>query len=69
MATPKVSVVIPSWNSESQLKQNLPYVFKAAAAVKAEIVVVDDASAFTDGTIGTAGRLFIGAGPGVRTFL
>ncbi|KKU45879.1 MAG: Glycosyl transferase, family 2 [Microgenomates group bacterium GW2011_GWA2_46_7] len=46
MATPKVSVVIPSWNSESQLKQNLPYVFKAAAAVKAEIVVVDDASAF-----------------------
>ena len=43
---PTVSVVIPSWNSESQLKQNLPYVIRAAAAVKAEIVVVDDASAY-----------------------
>lgn len=39
-----VSVVIPSWNSESQLKQNLPYVFAAALAVKAEIVIVDDDS-------------------------
>lgn len=46
MSKPKVSVVIPSWNSESQLKQNLPYVFKAASAVNAEIVVVDDASAY-----------------------
>lgn len=46
MTKPKVSVVIPSWNSESQLKQNLPYVFKAAQAVNAEIVVVDDASAY-----------------------
>lgn len=46
MTKPKVSVVIPSWNSESQLKQNLPYVFKAAAKVGAEIVVVDDMSAY-----------------------
>ncbi|MFH1244008.1 MAG: glycosyltransferase [bacterium] len=45
MYQPKVSIVIPSWNSESQLKQNLPHVFQAAAKVKAEIVVVDDASA------------------------
>lgn len=43
---PTVSVVIPSWNSESQLKQNLPYVFKATEAVKSEIVVVDDASTY-----------------------
>ncbi len=41
-----VSVVIPSWNSESQLKQNLPYVFKAAASVSAEIVIVDDNSQY-----------------------
>lgn len=41
-----VSVVIPSWNSESQMKQNLPYVFAAARAVDAEIVVVDDNSQF-----------------------
>lgn len=44
--SPKVSVVIPSWNSEQQLKQNLPFVFKAAEKVKAEIIVVDDASTF-----------------------
>lgn len=41
-----VSVVIPSWNSESQMKQNLPYVFAAAKAVDAEIVIVDDNSQF-----------------------
>lgn len=41
-----VSVVIPSWNSESQMKQNLPFVFAAAAKVKAEVVIVDDASAY-----------------------
>lgn len=41
-----VSVVIPSWNSESQLQQNLPFVFRAAQRVNAEIIVVDDASAF-----------------------
>ncbi len=41
-----VSVVIPSWNSEAQMKQNLPYVFKAARAVQAEVVIVDDASAY-----------------------
>lgn len=41
-----VSVVIPSWNSESQLKENLPSVFQAAAKVKAEIVIVDDHSTF-----------------------
>ncbi len=43
---PSVSVVIPSWNSEAQLKQNLPYVFAAAKAVGAEIVIVDDNSSF-----------------------
>ena len=43
---PSVSVIIPSWNSEVQMKQNLPSVFKAAAAVQAEIVIVDDASAY-----------------------
>ncbi len=41
---PTISVVIPSWNSESQLRQNLPSVIKAASRVKAEIVIVDDAS-------------------------
>ena len=46
MNKPTVSIVIPSWNSEAQLKQNLPYVFKAASSVQAEIVIVDDASAF-----------------------
>lgn len=45
---PRVSIVIPSWNSEKQLKQNLRYVYKAAEAVKAEIVIVDDASSFDD---------------------
>ncbi|MFZ2199807.1 MAG: glycosyltransferase family 2 protein [Microgenomates group bacterium] len=39
-----VSVVIPSWNSEVQMKQNLPYVFAAAERVYAEIVIVDDNS-------------------------
>lgn len=39
-----VSVVIPSWNSESQLKTNLRHVFAAAAEVDAEIIIVDDAS-------------------------
>lgn len=42
--SPKVSVVIPSWNSESQLKSNLPAVFMAAKQVGAEIIVVDDFS-------------------------
>lgn len=41
-----VSVVIPSWNSEKQLKQNLRYVFAAAEKVNAEIVIVDDHSTF-----------------------
>ena len=45
---PTVSVVIPSWNSEKQMKQNLPYVFAAAKKVSAEIVIVDDASAFDE---------------------
>ncbi len=40
----RVSVVIPSWNSEAQLKDNLPAVFIAASAVGAEIIIVDDAS-------------------------
>ncbi len=43
---PSVSVVIPSWNSESQMKQNLSYVFAAASKVKAEIVIVDDNSQY-----------------------
>lgn len=43
-----VTVVIPSWNSESQMKQNLPYVFAAAKAVEAEIVIVDDNSKYDD---------------------
>jgi len=45
---PKISVVIPSWNSEKQMKQNLPYVYKAAARVDAEIIVVDDNSQYDD---------------------
>lgn len=45
---PTVSVVIPSWNSEKQLKQNLRYVFAAAAKVDAEVVIVDDHSQFDD---------------------
>lgn len=44
----KVSVVIPSWNSQAQLKQNLPYVFAAAKQVNAEIVIVDDHSQYDD---------------------
>lgn len=43
-----VSVVIPSWNSEKQMKQNLRYVFAAAAEVNAEVVIVDDNSQFDD---------------------
>lgn len=39
-----VSVVIPSWNSESQLKKNLESVLLATKEVGGEIVVVDDAS-------------------------
>lgn len=46
MINPKVSVVIPSWNSEKQLLENLPSVYKAAEQVKAEIIVVDDASSY-----------------------
>lgn len=45
---PKVSVVIPSWNSEKQLKKNLRYVYMAADVVDAEVVVVDDASSHDD---------------------
>lgn len=48
MPRPTVSVVIPSWNSESQMKQNLPYVFAAAKRVDAEIIIVDDNSKFDD---------------------
>ncbi|MFH2085970.1 MAG: glycosyltransferase [bacterium] len=51
MSKPKVSVVIPSWNSESQLKQNLPYVFAAAKVVGAEVVIVDGNSQL-DNTVG-----------------
>lgn len=44
MKNPKVSIVIPSWNSEAQMRASLRSVYQAAAKVKAEIVVVDDAS-------------------------
>lgn len=46
MSKRTVSVVIPSWNSEKQLQTNLPSVFAAAKRVNAEVVIVDDASAF-----------------------
>lgn len=39
-----ITVVIPSWNSSRQLKDNLPWVIRAAAQAKAAIVIVDDAS-------------------------
>lgn len=42
--SPSVSVVIPSWNSESQLKKNFTSVFAASDLVGAEIIVVDDHS-------------------------
>lgn len=51
MGTPSVSIVIPSWNSESQLKQNLPSVFAAATKVKAEIIVIDDASSLDQSAV------------------
>lgn len=41
---PTLSVAIPCWNSESQLRHNLPAVIKAAKRVGAKIIVVDDAS-------------------------
>lgn len=44
--TKSVSVVIPSWNSEKQMKQNLRYVFAAAQEVNAEVVIVDDDSQY-----------------------
>lgn len=44
--SPKVSIVIPSWNSEAQFKTNLRYVYAAASVVNAEIVIVDDASSY-----------------------
>lgn len=44
MTDPKISVVIPAWNSEQQLRKNLPEVLKAAAQVDAEVIVVEDAS-------------------------
>lgn len=43
-----VSVVIPSWNSESQMKTNLKHVFTAATEVNADIIIVDDASQHDD---------------------
>lgn len=41
---PTMSVVIPCWNSEAQLEENLPSVLVAGSYVDAEIIVVDDAS-------------------------
>lgn len=39
-----ISVVIPCWNSESQLQKNLPSVLVAAQKVNAEVIIVDDYS-------------------------
>lgn len=39
-----ISIIIPCWNSETQLKENLPSVILAANNVDAEIIVVDDHS-------------------------
>jgi GT2 family glycosyltransferase len=39
-----LSIVIPCWNSEVQLKQNLSSVIAAAQAVSAQIIIVDDHS-------------------------
>jgi GT2 family glycosyltransferase len=49
MSPLSVSVVIPAWNSLSQLKANLPGVLAASKLVNAQIIVVDDGS--TDATI------------------
>ncbi len=43
---PLISVVIPSWNSENQLRENLPFVYRASSRVNAEIVIIDDASSY-----------------------
>lgn len=51
----KVSIIIPNYNGENLLKQNLPYVFEAADYYKEEtkqeieIIIVDDCS--TDNSI------------------
>lgn len=39
-----ISVVIPSWNSEELLKQNLSSVITAAKRANAEVIIVDDDS-------------------------
>jgi len=39
-----LSVIIPCWNSEALLKQNLPSVIDAAKKVSAKIIIVDDNS-------------------------
>lgn len=44
MHNPSISIVVPSWNSEKLLKKNLPHIYNAAKAIKAEIIVIDDAS-------------------------
>jgi GT2 family glycosyltransferase len=40
----KISVVIPNWNGEEQLKKNLPKVIEACKGRISEIVISDDAS-------------------------
>lgn len=47
MNTNKVSIVIPNWNGEDLLTENLPQVIKAVE--RSEIIVVDDAS--TDNSV------------------
>lgn len=39
-----ISIIIPAWNSESQLKKNLPHVLAAAAKISARVIVIDDNS-------------------------
>ena len=44
MAELSMSVVIPCWNGESQLRANLPSVLEAARRAHAEIILIDDHS-------------------------
>ncbi|GAB4027616.1 MAG: glycosyltransferase family 2 protein [Candidatus Microgenomates bacterium] len=39
-----ISIIIPCWNSEAQLKKNLPSVLVAAKKADARVIVVDDHS-------------------------
>ncbi len=41
---PKLSVIIVNWNSERYLRECLPTVFRGAAGIDCEVIVVDSAS-------------------------